>query len=167
MVLSLAAQFPKGASLNKTLLFSSPRRKAGESYLFTDAKQTYRSDARVPTLSACLCGTSSILDPSRTSSETGSSPNAAGSLNPNDPLCRTRIENVFLGTKKYRVASCTNSSTTVMSGAPHLNASLTVMSGAEIATYLVQTDVPTHGMHNIHIHSARALSWWNSLGGGG
>ncbi|KAJ7695817.1 hypothetical protein B0H14DRAFT_3658431 [Mycena olivaceomarginata] len=41
------------------------------------------------------------------------------------------------------VASCTNSSTTVMSGAPNLfNASLTVMSGAEIATYpFVQTSV--------------------------
>ncbi|KAJ7306649.1 hypothetical protein DFH08DRAFT_515974 [Mycena albidolilacea] len=35
MVLSLAAQFAKGASLNTTLLFSSSRRKAGESYLFT------------------------------------------------------------------------------------------------------------------------------------
>ncbi|KAJ7683827.1 hypothetical protein B0H14DRAFT_3675553 [Mycena olivaceomarginata] len=41
------------------------------------------------------------------------------------------------------VASSTNSSTTVMSGAPNLfNASLTVMSGAEIATYpFVQTSV--------------------------
>ncbi|KAJ7794241.1 hypothetical protein B0H14DRAFT_3888800 [Mycena olivaceomarginata] len=51
------------------------------------------------------------------------------------PASPLRSCSVFPG-----VATCTNSSTTVMSGAPNLlNASLTVMSGAEIATYLIAT----------------------------